>query len=79
MDIVITPAGVVRAIYCEEIPLAALGQISIARASTVEPTTDGEWLVDLAPVGGPHLGPFARRSDALAAEVAWLRHHWLSS
>ena len=31
------------------------------------------WTANLAPVGGPVLGPFARRGDALAAEVAWLR------
>jgi len=31
------------------------------------------WAADLAPVGGPVLGPFARRADALAAEVAWLK------
>ena len=30
-----------------------------------------------SPVGGPTLGPFARRSDALAQETAWLEAHWL--
>ena len=77
MELMITPAGIVRAIYGEEIPLAALGPLSITRASTVEPTPDGQWLAELAPVGGPALGPYARRSDALSAEVDWLRRHWL--
>ena len=79
MDLIITPAGTANAIYGEEVPLAELGTLSIVRASTVEPTPDGQWQVDLAPVGGPQLGPFARRSDAIAAEVDWLRRHWLGS
>jgi len=33
------------------------------------------WYSDLLPVGGPVLGPFAARDDALAAEVAWLNEH----
>jgi hypothetical protein len=77
MELVITPAGVVRAIYGEEIPLETLGPPRIARASVVEPTSQGQWLVDLAPVGGPQLGPYAHRSDALRAEVEWLRRRWL--
>jgi hypothetical protein len=30
------------------------------------------WQADLALCGGPVLGPFRRRSEALAAEVAWI-------
>lgn len=30
------------------------------------------WKVDLAPSGGPVLGPFQRRSTALAAEREWI-------
>ena len=72
---IITPGGVVRAIYGEEIPLNTLGTLTITRASQVEPTPEGAWRVDLAPVGGPSLGPYGQRSEALAAEVAWLREH----
>jgi len=72
MHMIVTPDGTVRAIYGEEIPLEEFGRLEITRASTVEPTPDGQWLVDLAPVGGPKLGPFGRRSVALRAEVAWL-------
>ena len=66
-----------RCVYAEAIDLSALGQLTIQRGSHVEPTSDGQWLADLEPVSGPVLGPFARRSDALTAEVAWLESHWL--
>ena len=32
---------------------------------------------DLSPVGGPMLGPFSKRSQALNAEQDWLNSHWL--
>jgi len=32
----------------------------------------GAWVADLRPVNGPLLGPFAKRSVALAAEEEWL-------
>jgi len=77
MDLVVDPTGVVRAVYSEEIPLAALGAPSIIRASSVEPTPDGRWTADLSPVSGPLLGPFGRRSEAIAAERLWLERNWL--
>ena len=77
MDLVVTPIGQVRTIYDEVLDLAALGRPVIARASHVEPDASGRWLADLSPVDGPLLGPFALRSEALAAEVAWLERHWL--
>ncbi len=79
MQLVIHPGGVVRCAYDEAIDLRALGRLSVARASHVEPDADGQWLADLGPVGGPLLGPFPRRSAALAAEVDWLGRHWLES
>jgi hypothetical protein len=77
MHLIVEPAGRVRAIYSEALDLAALGRPEIRRASHVEPGSDGRWFADLAPVGGPVLGPFARRSAALEAENAWLEAHWL--
>jgi hypothetical protein len=77
MQIIIDPCGVVRCIYSETIPLSALGDLHIERASHVEPTADGQWLADLSPVNGPNLGPFSSRSAALAAEHDWLEAHWL--
>lgn len=78
MQLVIDPAGAIRCLYSEELDLTALGKLQIARASHVEPTVNGQWVADLAPVGGPVLGPFATRSAALAAEVSWLESHWLT-
>jgi hypothetical protein len=72
MQIIISPGGMVRCIYDEAIDLAAIGKPVITRASHVEPTADGRWQADLSPVAGPVLGPFGRRSEALAAEAAWL-------
>jgi hypothetical protein len=69
MDLVVDPDGTVRCVYDEAIDLAALGALSIARASHVEPDASGRWLADLAPVGGPVLGPFAER--------AWLDARWM--
>jgi hypothetical protein len=77
MDLVIDNAGEVRCLYGEEIPLARLGALTIRRASRVEPDDQGRWRADLAPAGGPVLGPFARRSAALAAETRWLLEHRL--
>ena len=77
MLLVIEPTGRVRAIYAELIDLASLGHPEISRASHVEPDRGGRWHADLRPVLGPVLGPFANRSEALAAEAAWLERHWL--
>jgi hypothetical protein len=77
MELIIKPGGVVRCIYSEEIDLTTLGSPVISRASHVEPDQHGRWLADLSPVGGPVLGPFLRRSEALAAEQAWLEANWL--
>ncbi|MBA3483689.1 MAG: hypothetical protein H0T51_17915 [Pirellulales bacterium] len=77
MQLVIQPGGVVRCVYDEAIELAALGRLSVDRASHVEPDDHGQWFADLSPVGGPVLRPFPRRSAAVAAEVAWLGRHWL--
>ena len=77
MELIIDPMGQTSCIYCETINLAELGQLAIQRASHVEPDAQGRWLADVSPVHGPTLGPFAHRTEALAAEVAWLREHWL--
>ena len=68
--------GTLAAVYTDTLDLDVLGRARIERASHVEPTPDGTWTADLSPVSGPVLGPYARRSEALAAEVAWLER-WL--
>lgn len=77
MDLFIAPGGQVRGLYDEAIDLTTLGRPRIVRASHVEPDDRGRWQADLAPVGGPLLGPFVTRSAALAAEAAWLTQHVL--
>jgi len=77
MDLLIETTGTVRCVFGEEIDLGQLGQLSIRRGSHVEPTPDGHWTADLAPVQGPQLGPFPTRTAALNAEVTWLQEHWL--
>lgn len=77
MHLVIEPPGVIRCLYDEVIDLPQLGRPVIQRASHVEPDAQGQWWADLAPVNGPCLGPFARRTQALAAEITWLEEHWL--
>jgi hypothetical protein len=77
MELVIGPSGQVRCLYADAIDLAAFGHPQITRASHVEPDEQGSWWADLAPVNGPKLGPFSRRSDALEAERRWLEANWL--
>jgi hypothetical protein len=77
MDLLIEASGTVRCVFGEQIDLGQLGQLSIRRGSHVEPTPDGQWTADLAPVQGPLLGPFPTRTAALKAEVTWLQEHWL--
>jgi uncharacterized protein YbaR (Trm112 family) len=77
MELIVDKRGRVRCIYAESIHLAAIGRIDIRRASHVEPTTEGTWTADMAPVAGPVLGPFAARGEALAAEHEWLIRNWL--
>lgn len=67
--------------------LLDLGEVVIATASYVEPAPmriekEGNdsagwgwawgWTADLSPVGGPVLGPFTMKNDALEAERNWL-------
>jgi len=72
MELIIKPGGRITAAYSEEIDVRELGPPSIRRVSHVEPNEQGEWTADLAPVGGPCLGPFSTRSEALNAEQEWL-------
>ena len=75
MALVVDARGSVRCVYAEEIDLAALGELRITRASRVEPDETGRWWADVTPAGGPILGPFGHRSQALAAERRWIEEH----
>jgi hypothetical protein len=72
MELIVARDGTGHCLYDEAIDLAALGRLSITRASDVEPDDQGRWFADLAPISGPRLGPFGLRSQALAAEQTWL-------
>ena len=79
MNILIAPDGTARCVYGEAVDLARLGDVSVRRASRVEPDPEGRWHADLSPVGGPALGPFRTRSEALDAEACWLDERWLTA
>lgn len=69
-------AGRAQFIYTDDLAeLLTLGEATVTRASHVEPALGGGWTADMGPSGGPVLGPFALRAEALDAEVAWLREH----
>jgi len=64
----VEPCGACRRCGC---PLARPGFCECGG----EYVTTG-WTADMAPVGGPLLGPFKLRADALAAEREWLSRTW---
>jgi hypothetical protein len=74
MTLHVRPDGSVDFIHNDALQTAFAGQgrTRIRRASNVEPDDEGRWWADLAPVGGPKLGPFSTRAAGLAAEVEWL-------
>ena len=72
MELVVDAGGLVRCIYGEELDLREIGKLQITRASHVEPDRDGFWWADMGPSGGPVMGPFRSRSEALGAEREWL-------
>lgn len=73
LELIIDDAGHVRCVYGEEIDLEALGSVQIRRASQVEPDGRGRWTADLTLSGGPVLAGHKTRSQAIAAEVDWIR------
>ena len=75
MTLTIDPAGNLRCLYTELLPLGNIGIVSIRRASHVEPTDQGEWTAEI--IDGPTLGPFPTRSAALLAEVDYLETNTL--
>jgi hypothetical protein len=72
MELVVAADGSARCIYDEALDLRELGKLQITRASHVEPDAEGFWFADMGPSGGPVLGPFRSRTEALGAEKRWL-------
>jgi hypothetical protein len=75
MELVIASNGDVCCLYDEAIELRSIGRLSIERVSHLEPMNGGDWLADLSLCGGPILGPFPSRTQALESERRWLQHH----
>jgi hypothetical protein len=73
MELVVDAGGDVRCIYDEALDLREIGKLQITRASHVEPDSDGYWWADMGPSGGPVLGPYGSRTEALGAEVVFIR------
>ncbi len=72
VELVVDAVRDVRCIDDEGVDLRELGTLRITRASHVEPDDAGNWWADTGPSGGPELGPFKSRSEALVAEREWL-------
>ena len=72
MKLIVQPGGRIVTVYSEEIDYGTLGKPTVRRVSHVEPDADGQWYADMSPVNGPQLGPYAKRSEALDAELSWL-------
>ena len=72
MELVVRIDGSARCIYDEALDLREIGKLQITRASHVEPNAEGYWYADMGPSGGPVLGPYGSRTEALQAEREWL-------
>ena len=72
MELVVGLDGMARCIYDEALDLREIGKLQITRASHVEPDRNGYWWADMGPSGGPVLGPYGSRTEALQAERGWL-------
>lgn len=83
MKVIIEANGTLRHIYSDDLAEmdASLGTATTKRASDVEPAASGDigWTAHMGRVGGPSLGPFATRAEALANEVDWLERNHLPS
>lgn len=77
MKILIDANGTLRHLYRDDLVEldVKLGDRRVARASHVEPNDAGHCAADMKPVGGPLLGPFLSRAEALACEVNWLERN----
>ena len=72
LRLLLNSKGEIHFIYDDALaPLIEAGEAQVTRASNVEPNPDGQgWIADIK--GGPRLGPFRLREEALKAEVSYL-------
>lgn len=72
MGVYISPDGTLRFVWDDKLQiLTDLGQCNSVRVSDVE-SIGSRWYADLRRIGGPRLGPFALRSDAIRSEVQYI-------
>lgn len=77
--IAVRPDGQVAFLYDDALGALLLeGEGRVLRASHVEPTPDGRWQADLAPIGGPKLPTTRSRLASIHAEIHWLEQHRLT-
>ena len=74
---VVNNEGLTSTIYDEKVEnfdFEAIGEYRIARAGRVEPDANNNFYVDLSIVDptAPQLGPFRTKTEAVAAEVAYI-------
>jgi hypothetical protein len=76
MKLVINKEGAIQTIAEDDLSfVSSLGDCNAQRASHVNPVKhNGKllWSADLSPVGGPVLGPFGTRTEAIKSEIEWL-------
>ena len=76
VEVVVDAAGRLQMVHDDRLDLTDLGPVRVRRASDVEPLGSvwaGEgmkWWAHMR--GGPTLGPFEKRADAILAERAYL-------
>jgi hypothetical protein len=77
--ILIDDSGRLSFLWDDELAgLCELGETEMQRASHVEywpHFKGGGWCADLSPVGGPLIGPFKHRGDALRSEHDWINRN----
>lgn len=71
IEIVIHVDGTIQMVHDDDAAGLFKGEtVTTFRASHVEPNPSGAgWIADMRTVGGPVLGPFERRDEALNEEV----------
>jgi hypothetical protein len=79
VTIMVGPDGIMHFVHDDQlVELIEAGEAHVVRASNVEPM-GVQWIADLSPIGGPALGPFRFRHDALRAEHTWIEENYLAS
>jgi hypothetical protein len=75
--IAISQEGVATFVWSDDLAkLKTEGECKIERVSNVEPNEQSEWMADMMLIGGPILGPFETRQEAIDAELRYIRERF---